>query len=217
MAALKQTIPTNESERWISLGAACKLLGVNETTLRHWADDGKVRTFRTMGGHRRFSRHDVYALISQADAGIKRPAQEWGPSALRRIRRKLHVENGHSQEWMDRFDAEGKDRMRFLGRRLLSLAVEYMKDKRNRADHLEEARFIGEQYGQEMARHGIPLKQAVQAFLFFRNSITDAAKESIKAMSPNADAAIEASKDITALSDQVLLHITDAYTKTPQG
>lgn len=214
MAALKQTI-TNESERWISLGAACKLLGVNETTLRHWADDGKVRTFRTMGGHRRFSRHDVYALIAQADAGIKRPAQEWGPSALRRIRRKLHVENG--QAWMERFDDEGKDRMRFLGRRLLALAVEYMKDRRNRAGHMDEARFIGEQYGQEMERHGIPLKQAVQAFLFFRNSITDAAKESIKAMSANTDAAIEASKDITALSDQVLLHITDAYTKSQQG
>lgn len=212
MSALKQTI-TNGSERWISLGAACKVLGINATTLRHWANDGKVRTFRTMGGHRRFSRHDVYNLISQADSGSKRPAQDWAPSALRRIRRKLQVDN--SQEWMEKFDAEGKDRMRFIGRRLLALAVEYMKDKRNRAGHLDEARFIGEQYGQEMARHGIPLKQAVQAFLFFRNSIIDASKESIKAMSANTDAAIEATKDITSLSDQVLLHITDAYTKNP--
>ena len=48
------------------------------------------------------------------------------------------------------------------------------------------------------------------------NSIMDAAKESIKTMSANADAAIEASKDITALSDQVLLHITNLYTKNPQ-
>ena len=33
--------------RWITLGQACKLLGVNESTLRRWADAGHTRSFRT--------------------------------------------------------------------------------------------------------------------------------------------------------------------------
>ncbi|HSP55765.1 MAG TPA: MerR family DNA-binding transcriptional regulator, partial [Dehalococcoidia bacterium] len=43
--------PENLATRWITLGQACKLLGVNESTLRRWADAGNVRSFRTPGGH----------------------------------------------------------------------------------------------------------------------------------------------------------------------
>jgi hypothetical protein len=59
----------------------------------------------------------------------------------------------------------------------------------------------------------VTLKQAVEAFTFFRNSIMDAAKDSIKAVSFNTEGAIEACRDFMALSDQVLLSITDAYSK----
>ena len=52
------------SPRWITLGQACKLLGVNESTLRRWADAGHVRSFRTPGGHRRFSEEDLRVLMS---------------------------------------------------------------------------------------------------------------------------------------------------------
>ena len=50
--------------RWITLGQACKLLGVNESTLRRWADAGHVRSFRTPGGHRRFSEEDLRVLMA---------------------------------------------------------------------------------------------------------------------------------------------------------
>jgi excisionase family DNA binding protein len=40
----------------LSLGQASRLLGVDPDTLRRWSDQGKVKAYRTPGGHRRFDR-----------------------------------------------------------------------------------------------------------------------------------------------------------------
>jgi excisionase family DNA binding protein len=44
---------------WLTMREASSFLGVSETTLRRWTDDGMVSTFRTPGGHRRFRLHDL--------------------------------------------------------------------------------------------------------------------------------------------------------------
>ncbi len=48
-----QTTPT-----WIGLSEAVEVLGVHETTVRRWADSGAIKTIRTPGRQRRFSRED---------------------------------------------------------------------------------------------------------------------------------------------------------------
>lgn len=37
---------------------ACQLLGVSQSTIRSWADDGKIKSLRTAGGHRRYDVND---------------------------------------------------------------------------------------------------------------------------------------------------------------
>jgi len=47
--AREPTLPNNERfehGRWLTLGQACRMLNVDESTLRRWADAGQVRTFR---------------------------------------------------------------------------------------------------------------------------------------------------------------------------
>src|SRR5258708_12715139 len=51
---------------WLSLTEASKRLNVHPATLRDWADRGRIRTFRTPGGHRRFSGEDIDALAAEA-------------------------------------------------------------------------------------------------------------------------------------------------------
>src|SRR5256712_12244290 len=51
---------------WLSLDEAAKRLSVHPATLREWADKGQIRTFRTPGGHRRFSEVDVADLGAHA-------------------------------------------------------------------------------------------------------------------------------------------------------
>ncbi|HEY8840462.1 MAG TPA: MerR family DNA-binding transcriptional regulator, partial [Candidatus Dormibacteraeota bacterium] len=37
---------------WLSITEASKRLNIHPATLRDWSDRGKIRTFRTPGGHR---------------------------------------------------------------------------------------------------------------------------------------------------------------------
>ena len=55
------TIPTT---RGCALGAASRLVGVGPDTLRRWADTGKVQSYQTPGGHRRFLRSSLEAMIN---------------------------------------------------------------------------------------------------------------------------------------------------------
>ncbi len=53
-------------EELILPAEACALLGVTDQTLRRWVDDGSLPAIRTVGGHRRYRRSDVMALIVAA-------------------------------------------------------------------------------------------------------------------------------------------------------
>src|SRR4051812_11068067 len=57
---------------WMSLSEASRLLGVSPATVRRWSDAGRLRTFTTPGGHRRFSRAALQRLLPADRA--RRPA-----------------------------------------------------------------------------------------------------------------------------------------------
>jgi diguanylate cyclase (GGDEF)-like protein/excisionase family DNA binding protein len=49
----------------LSLGQAAQALGISTTTARRWADDGRLPTTRTAGGHRRFAATEVRRLLAE--------------------------------------------------------------------------------------------------------------------------------------------------------
>jgi excisionase family DNA binding protein len=51
---------------WLTLGQASKYLGVSESTVRKWADEGRLPAFSTPGGHRRFRRPDLDEFLEGA-------------------------------------------------------------------------------------------------------------------------------------------------------
>lgn len=50
------------SEKLLSVGKAAKLLGVSTETIREWADSGALKTYRSVGNHRRFSEAEIFSL-----------------------------------------------------------------------------------------------------------------------------------------------------------
>lgn len=185
----------------MSLGEASRALEINEATLRQWADRGRLRAYRTPGGHRRFWREDVAALMN-GDAAAPPEHPDPGPEdlALRRIRRKISHIDLTEQPWMESFQAGGRDRMRLFGRRLLSLLLQDARNGRGRrkGETLSETHMLGHEYGSEMAARGVPLTDSVQAFLFFRQAVVDAAQP-------------ERLRQVVEISDRVLLGLVDAY------
>lgn len=59
---------------WLRLGDAAAELGVSLNTLRRWSDAGKLKCYRSPGGHRRYRRADVEVLLraESAEAGEAR-------------------------------------------------------------------------------------------------------------------------------------------------
>ena len=47
------------NRKWLSLSKAAEVLGVHPSTIRNWADQGKLPVHRTQGGHRRFLANEL--------------------------------------------------------------------------------------------------------------------------------------------------------------
>jgi excisionase family DNA binding protein len=60
--------PASDPE-WLTLGQAAKYLGVAQSTIRKWSDQGRVPAFYTPGGHRRYRRRDLDAFLERSGPG----------------------------------------------------------------------------------------------------------------------------------------------------
>jgi excisionase family DNA binding protein len=54
---------------WLTLGQAAKYLGVAQSTIRKWSDNGRVPAFYTPGGHRRYRRSDLDSFLDRSGPG----------------------------------------------------------------------------------------------------------------------------------------------------
>jgi excisionase family DNA binding protein len=63
---------------WLTLGQAASYLGVAQSTIRKWTDQGTLPAIKTPGGHRRYRRGDLEAFLERSRPG--RPTR--GPLIL---------------------------------------------------------------------------------------------------------------------------------------
>jgi excisionase family DNA binding protein len=61
--------PAGGDPDWLTLGQAAKYLGVAQSTIRKWSDQGLLSAFYTPGGHRRFRRRDLDAFLARSGRG----------------------------------------------------------------------------------------------------------------------------------------------------
>ncbi|MBM2826979.1 MAG: binding domain protein, excisionase family [Dehalococcoidia bacterium] len=206
-----ENVSKGRPRQWLSLSQASRMLGVNEVTLRHWSNRELIRSFRTPGGHRRFSVEDIYNLMSgelPIDQG--NGYDEVREKTIAGVRRKLRYSRGLSHLRRLGLNEGERAQMRLWGRRLVELVMEYMASSRSRPRLMEEARSIGESYGSEAARNGMSLAGTMEAFLFFRRPIEDM----VKGLASEKVTESEGSRlwqRINDLMDQVLLALALGY------
>jgi excisionase family DNA binding protein len=194
---------------WVSLRRACEILGADESTLRRWADAGRLRVYRTPGGHRRFSLSDLESMVS--GEGLHRGAEEVGRLAVAKIRRQLQRARQDDHGWYGSLSDDSRQRLRDLGRRVVEMAGEYMDKGTHRSSLLDEALQVGGEYGRVLIDAGLPLPSAVGAYIGFRKTIDETTSQAALRESMPLDEALAASGQVHALGDQVLLGMTAAY------
>ena len=57
---------------WLAIGEASAFVGVSTKTLKCWAASGKIPSYRTLGGHLRYT-NDLLALIEDRSLSFARP------------------------------------------------------------------------------------------------------------------------------------------------
>jgi excisionase family DNA binding protein len=156
---------------WVTLTAACRLLGVSPSTVRRWGDTGMVRTFVTPGGHRRFSRAGLEALLPERPTS--RPSLlDLGetPGRMARGYRRAAETGAAHVPWIDDLDEAQRERFRAYGRGIVISLVAALDadDPARRHELLRDAEDACAEYGRMAGRGGLASATTADLFLRFR-------------------------------------------------
>ncbi len=154
---------------WLSLRDASGKLGVSPATLRNWADEGRVPSYRTPGGHRRFR-------VGQGGPGKPMPRRSdtrWRVlqhSALGRLN--LARAEGPAQSFVMQANVEHTA----IERVLLQLLVRGLKHS-GAALVVADADGLGETIAIFNWRNGRSLRQTLVWLGMFRNAFLESVVE----------------------------------------
>jgi excisionase family DNA binding protein len=200
----------------LSLGPASRLLGVNPDTLRRWADVGRVASFATPGGHRRFSR----AELSRLAAARSMPRQSLSrlgatPERLARAYARSY-RSGEDLRSTRGFERVDRDRFRDEGRRLVGALLAYLDApsaaarRRCERDAAEAVRATG----RRLAAIGVDLEGAIATFVGARRPFMAELATIGRRRALDAGAITSLYDDATALLDRLLLELVGGF-RTP--
>jgi len=169
-----------EQETLVNINEASRILGVSESALRQWTDEGKIKAFVTPGGHRRYSRADLKKFMSTHPRmlGVKDLVSEIEETV--ELHREIARKSLSSAPWYKKLSQEPQNHFADLGRRLLSLIVKYIAEPSKREETMHLARQVGQDMGEILAMHGLPLADSVEAFLMHREPVVNAATSLLK-------------------------------------
>ncbi|MFC1936283.1 helix-turn-helix domain-containing protein [Chloroflexota bacterium] len=201
---------------WLSLSEVAEILGVHPSTVRNWADQGLLPVHRTQGGHRRFRRDEVDLWVQSQRVNNGEEANGMFRNALGYAR--IQIIEGHleGQSWYSKLDDAARNTYRRSGRSLMQGLMKYQTLEQEDAD--KEARALGVDYASLGRRYGMTVLEAVQAFLFFRNVLVDAALhvyEKAAIQSPRAWA--DMYRKFNGFTDQILIALIETYEAFQRG
>jgi hypothetical protein len=187
-------------------------------TLRRWADSGRVESFVTPGGHRRFLRSALEAMMNAPRRhryGVDRLTGSAG-TISGEVHRRMARSAG-APPWQARLTAEQRADFRRWGQRTFNLVLEYVAaGKRSERELLlGEAEKMGALYGAEASRAGLSLAEAVEAFLFYRSPVLEAIAAHLRRRAAELADLTTAYREATAAIDGVLTALVASYREEP--
>lgn len=166
----RSTAPRPRRE-WLTIHEASELIGVSPATLRRWSDAGEIKAFTTPGGHRRFARAAVLALIPvERRGGGQEPFGDVAERIGRSYRRGMRTGSG-STPWLRTLDDGAAGQFRDLSRRMTAELIDHFDGGTDdvRSAALARAEADAAAIGAISAAHGATIGEALEAFLGMRN------------------------------------------------
>jgi excisionase family DNA binding protein len=203
------------SREWLSLGPASRQLGVDPDTLRRWADSGRVRSYSTPGGHRRFSRADVDRLQS-GRRPRRRALSTLGATSDR-------VARAYARSYRDRrspavvgpFAGEDREAFRQAGRQLLEQGLAFLDAPSPRKAAIEgDARLAVEATARRLAGSGATVASAVEAFIAARRPFLGELEALGRRRALTSPESTALYAEAASLFDRLLVHFVSTFQET---
>ena len=195
----------------VSISEASHMLGVSEATLRQWTDEGDIRAFITPGGHRRYDKAELRKFIGmqQRVHGVKDLVTKIENTPP--LHRELAQTHFSHTEWYANLDDESQQYLAQSGRQLLQLVIRYITEPDRRKETEELAKNIGGHFGEQLAKLGLSLSEAIETFMMHRNPVTNAAMDLLKKRETLNERALEAIPLVTHIMDDTLIALVESY------
>jgi excisionase family DNA binding protein len=204
-------------ENLLELSEAAKILGVHQSTLRRWADAGKVPHIRTLSGRRRFSRSALEQMRQEMhlDSSIG-TAEQFETQTLDLARRRTSGLSKEQAIWFSHLNEEHRLLFRYSGQRLLGLMMQFISRGDSAEKFLEEGRNVAADYGMICYRAGLSIAQTAEAFLYFRRSILESVQATAGLGGPNDLDGNRIFLRTIDFFDALLVATMDSYAKLKQ-
>jgi excisionase family DNA binding protein len=204
---------------WLELAEASQLLGVHPSTLRRWADAGKIEHVRTLSGRRRFQRLAIEQVRKDMGqpVGASQPGQAFEFRTLDLARQRTSDLTAHQAGWLNHLNDEQKLLFRYSGQRLLGLMVQFISRSDAAEAFLEEGRRVAGDYGWICYKAGLTITQTAEAFLYFRRSILESVQATTGLGGPNDADGHRIFLRTIDFFDSLLVATIDSYTKSIAG
>jgi excisionase family DNA binding protein len=163
--------PADHGGGWLTLGEASRFLGVDESTLRGWADAGRVSAFRTPGGHRRFSRAALEQFLEEGRRTSEKLSDMIGPHAARLV--PGAIEQIRSQRWYNSLDAQTAKAIGLVCQQLMDALAGYLPGGARQREYLQAGEQAGAELGRRVAALRLSAVDATEAFLFFKHIVSE--------------------------------------------
>lgn len=201
--------------RWLSLGPASRMVGVDPDTLRRWADEGRIEAYVTPGGHRRFDRQTIEALVSARRTG-SRPLASLGasPERLTRAYRRSYVADSTARD-VPADDEHQREHYRRDGRLLVEALVAHLDadaaDAAERDRSEADATALVDDLARRLATSGTSLTEAVGLFVAARRPFLDELTGLGRRRALDSARLAALYQDASGLLDRLLLRLIATY------
>ena len=127
------------------------------------------------------------------------------------LHREIARKSLSSAPWYNKLTQESQYQMADLGRRLLNIIIKYITEPSRREENILLSRQVGREHGELLANHGLPLADAVEAFLMHREPIQGAVSHLMKKREALSGRVVEAIPLVTVIIDESLLALVAAH------
>ena len=205
--------PRSAGTGWLSMGEASALLGVSTATLRRWAAEGRVATFTTPGGHRRFRPSAVQALLPRQPAGHPAIAGAATSDQIHRAYRQSMHEEGGPPTFLDGVPSGAREPLRRYGRIVATSIVSYLdaRDDDHREAALAEGLIAAAAYGRIAGTLGATMRETVSTFLRFRTPFVHEMAGAARRQGLDAAGATDLLEAVTVAVDRLLDATLEGY------